>query len=162
MTVHVTDAPLSAYAPAVAQPHNVFTISATAMPKGTTPPAPQLRAERSGIVVAAPNPLAALLVRVPQKVDLVVDSQRGDVTVTDISGNARVKAARGNVTLMVPGYAQALTLQGNLKVTMGATDWPGRSPFPRSTATSRCGSARKRRLRCTCTPIAERCLPILA
>ena len=125
MTVHVTDAPLSAYAPAVSQPHNVFTISATAMPKGTTPPAPQLRAERSGIVVAAPNPLAALLVRVPQRVDLVVDSQRGDVTVTDISGNARVKAARGNVTLMVPGYAQASTLQGNLKVTMGATRLAG-------------------------------------
>jgi hypothetical protein len=129
MTVHVADAPLSAYAPAVGQPRNVFTISATAMPKGTQPPAPQLRAERSGIVVAAPNPLAALLVRVPQKVDLVIDSHRGDVTVTDISGNARVKAARGNVTLMVPGYAQASTLQGNLKVTMGATDWPGTLSF---------------------------------
>ena len=67
MTVHVGDAPLSAYAPAVSQPHNVFTISATAMPKGTTPPAPQLRTGRNGIVVTAPNPLAALLVRVPKE-----------------------------------------------------------------------------------------------
>jgi hypothetical protein len=129
MTVHVADAPFSAYAPELSQRHSVFTISATALPKGTPPPAPQLRSERSGVVVAAPNPLAALLVRVPQKVDLVVDSQRGDVTVTEISGNVRVKAARGNVTLMVPGYAQASTVRGNLKVTMGATDWPGTLSF---------------------------------
>lgn len=129
LTVHVADAPLAAYAPEVSQHHNVFTVSATALPRGTPPPAPQLHAEQNGVVVAAPNALAALLVRVPQKVELIVDSRKGDVSVTDIDGNARVTAERGNVTLMLPGYAQASTGQGNVKVTMGALDWPGTLEF---------------------------------
>lgn len=129
LTVRVGDAPLSAYAPEVSQHRNVFTIAATALPKGTPPPGPRLHGEQHGVVAMAPDPLGALLVRVPQNVDLVVDSQRGDVGVTDISGNARITARRGNVTLMLPGYAQAAVGQGNLKVTMGSTDWPGTLTF---------------------------------
>lgn len=134
MMVRVADATVNAYAPAVSQPRELFTISATALPKGPLPPAPVLRAREGpaasgGILVSAPHPLASLLVRVPDRVDLLVESSAGDVNVTDIKGNVDVVAQRGNVTLMLPGYAQAAVGRGNLKVTMGATQWPGTLRF---------------------------------
>jgi hypothetical protein len=129
LSVRVAGAQFSAFAPEARQRRDLFTVSATALQKGATPPAPLLRPAVHGLLVTAPVPLAALLVRVPDRVDLVVDSQRGDVSVTDISGNARIVAGNGNVTLMLPGYAQAVVGQGNLKVTMGASDWPGTLHF---------------------------------
>jgi hypothetical protein len=120
---------VNAYQPAAGQRRDLFTIAATALPKGTPPPAPRLRAAPLGLVVRAPGDFASLLVRVPDGVNLVVTSQRGDVNVTDITGNARIVAARGNVNVMLPGYARATVGEGNLSVTMGATYWPGTLRF---------------------------------
>jgi hypothetical protein len=128
MRVRVGDATVSAYAPAQGQPPNRFTVAATAA-AGTPPPAPLIRLIAGGIEVDAPHKLATLLVRSPQGVNLVVDSARGDVNVTDIPGNARVTARHGNVTIMLNGYAQASVGKGNLDVMMGATDWPGTLRF---------------------------------
>jgi hypothetical protein len=130
LTVRVAaGATLNAFAPEARQRRDLFTVAATALSKGAPPPPPLLRPAAGGLVVAAPNPLAALLIRVPDRVNLVVESRRGDVNVTDITGNARVVAGNGNVALMLPGYAQAAIGQGNLKVTMGAEDWPGTLRF---------------------------------
>lgn len=129
LAVQVTAATLNAYQPANGQPRNLFTVSATALPKGTTPPAPRLRPAPLGVAVAAPNALASLLVRVPDRVNFIADSQRGDVNVTDITGNVRVVAREGNVRLMLPGYAQVAVGRGNLSVTMGAAQWPGTLRF---------------------------------
>jgi hypothetical protein len=129
LAVQLTAATLNAYQPAQGQPRNLFTVSATALPKSTPPPAPQLRPAPVGVAVLAPNALQSLLVRVPDRVNLVVDSQRGDVNVTDIAGNARVVARQGNVTLMLPGYAQVAAGTGNITVTMGAVEWPGTLRF---------------------------------
>ena len=134
LTVHVGDASVNVYAPEAAQRHNLFTIAATALPKGTPPPAPALaaisgRGVPRGVVANAPYPLASLLVRVPEGVDLRLDSQNGDVNVTDISGNASIAARHGNVKLMLSGYAQAVVGRGNISVTMGSTRWPGTLRF---------------------------------
>lgn len=129
LAVRVADATVNAYQPKSGQRRSIFTIEATALPKATPPPAPRLRKAPLGVIVSAPAPLASLLVRVPDRVNLLVDSQSGDVNVTDIAGNARVIAQRGNVRLMLPGYAQAAVGQGNLSVTMGASQWPGTLRF---------------------------------
>jgi hypothetical protein len=129
LTVRVAGAQFSAFAPEARQRRDLFTVSATALPKGAVPPPPLLRPAAGGLLVTAPKPLAALLVRVPNRVNLVVDSQHGDVSVTDITGNARIVAGDGNVTLMLPGYAQAAVGKGNLLATMGASDWPGTLHF---------------------------------
>jgi hypothetical protein len=129
LTVRVAGAQFNAFAPEARQRRDLFTVAATALPKGGDPPPPRLRPAARGLLIIAPSPLAALLVRVPDRVDLVVDSQRGDVGVTDITGNARIVARNGNVTLMLPGYAQATVGRGNLLVTMGASDWPGTLHF---------------------------------
>lgn len=128
LAVRVAHATFNAYQPATGQRRDRFTVAATAVPK-STPAAPQLRAAPLGVIVDAPAQLASLLVRVPDGVDLVVESQQGDVNVTDITGNARVIARQGNVNLMLPGYAQAAVGQGNLAVTIGATSWPGTLHF---------------------------------
>jgi|SRR5580698_744051 hypothetical protein len=129
LVVRIGSATLNVYQPASGQRRDLFTISATAVAKSTPPPAPRLRVAPLGVTVDAPDALQSLLVRVPDGVNLVVESRRGDVNVTDINGNARIVAARGNVTLMLPGYAQAAVGQGNLFVTIGASDWPGTLHF---------------------------------
>jgi hypothetical protein len=129
LVVHVADATVNVYQPEVKQRRDLFTIAATALPKGPQAPAPQLRAIPRGILVSVPNALASLLIRVPDGTNLVLDSQRGDVNVTDIAGNAKIAARNGNVSVMLPGYAEATVGQGNLSVTMGATAWPGTLHF---------------------------------
>jgi hypothetical protein len=126
--VRIDSGTVNVYQPASGQRRDLFTIAATAQSKGTPPPAPRTRAVPLGLVVRA-GTLASLLVRVPDGVNLVVQSRNGNVNVTDIAGDARIVAQRGNVNLMVPGYAQAAVGDGNLKVMMGATTWPGTLHF---------------------------------
>ena len=125
MTVRVGHATLSAFHPAAGEPRNRFTVAATAIGKASPPPAPRMRLGSHGVTVAAEDPLADLLVRVPDGVSLVVDSRQGNVNVTDITGNAHIVAGNGDVQVMLPGYAEVKAGRGNVNVRMGATDWPG-------------------------------------
>ncbi len=129
ITVRIQRGTLNAYAPALGEPSDRFTISAYAASDAAPPPAPKIKPLKGGIEVDAPA-LRSLLVRVPQGVNLRVISGGGDVNVTDIDANADVEGTNGNVTLMLPGYAQAsLRGGGAISVTMGATDWPGTLRF---------------------------------
>jgi hypothetical protein len=130
LTVRVADATVSAFAPAGGQARNRFTLEATALPNAPPPPAPRLRAILGhSLTVQADRPLADLLVRVPDGVTLVIASRRGDVHVTNITGNANIVAAHGDVQALLPGYAQARAITGNVSVTMGSTGWPGTLRF---------------------------------
>jgi hypothetical protein len=128
MIVHVAQGTVNAFQPATGDPRNRFTVSATALAK-TTPAAPQMRPDKRGARVEAIAPLDSLLVRVPDGVDLDVDSASGDVHVTNIQGNARVHAAKGNVQIILPGYVEARVGTGRLSATMGAMQWPGTLHF---------------------------------
>jgi hypothetical protein len=129
LAVRIGSGVVNAYQPAQNQARDLFTIAATAAATGTPPPAPRLHPAPLGVVVRAPYAYQALLVRVPDGVNLAIDSQRGNVNVTDITGNVRVAARRGNVDVKVPGYAQASVGEGNISVMMGATQWPGTLHF---------------------------------
>jgi Putative adhesin len=129
LAVRIDSGTLNAYQPEAGQRRDLFTISGTALPKQTPPPAPRMRVAPLGLVVRATGSLSTLLVRVPDGVNLAVASRNGDVNVTDITGNARVFAQRGNVAIKLPGYAQAAVGTGNLSVMMGATAWPGTLHF---------------------------------
>ena len=128
MTVATADATVEVYRPASGEPANRFTVAATAG-KGSPPPPPVIRRAGNGIVITASNPLDRLLVRVPDGVNVVIAGGRGDISVTGITGNADVSASRGDVRIMVSGYAQAATGQGHLAVTIGASQWPGTLKF---------------------------------
>lgn len=125
MTVKVRQADVSVYKPQLGDPGDRFTVSATALGGGTPPPAPSSRPAGNGVVVLANTPLRSLLVRAPEKVNVVVDAAAGNVSVTDISGTPDVRTGSGNVSVMVSGYARAHADRGNVNVTMGALDWPG-------------------------------------
>jgi Putative adhesin len=128
LAVRTASGTVNAYQPAAGQPRDLFTIAATALPKSSPAP-PKLRPMPHGVLVSASQPLSSLLVRVPDGVTLDIDSSKGDINVTDIPGSARVVAERGNVNVMLPGYAQAATGEGNVSVTMGAATWPGTLRF---------------------------------
>ncbi len=125
ITVNIESGVVNAFKPMQGDPADRFTISATAQGDAAQPPAPSIRPNGNGIIVNATGTLAYLLVRVPQGVDLVVHSKNGNVNATDISGNVDVTAISGNVKIMISGYAQATTQNGNIDLTMGATSWPG-------------------------------------
>ena len=127
LTVQIAQGRLDAYQPAAGERGDLFTVSATALPK-TTPRAPRARALGKNVTISA-GALASLLVRVPAGVKLIVDSREGDVNVTDISGSATIAARHGNVTAMLPEYAEATVGEGTLAVTMGAAHWPGTLHF---------------------------------
>lgn len=129
MHVRAASATVSAYAPAAGEERTRFTVEATALTRSTPPPAPRLSAIGHGLMVQAGEPLAALLVRVPDGVDLVINAQHGDVHVTGIAGNADVTALDGDVQMLLPGYAQVRAGRGNVAVTMGSTGWPGTLHF---------------------------------
>lgn len=129
LRVIAADATVNAYAPEASQKRTLFTIAATALPKGTPPPAPPVRPVGGGIEVDAAAPLSSLLVRVPDRSNLFVRSQRGDISVTDIAGDADVATRAGSVTIMLNGYAQASAGVGTVTVTMGAVFWPGTLRF---------------------------------
>jgi hypothetical protein len=126
MTVRVGNAPVNAYQPAVGEPRNRFTVSAAAL-RGTTPPVPSIRPAHGGILVLAPGRLASLLLRVPDGVNLAIDSRQGVVNVTDVAGPVSVTLGQGDVNVFLPrSYAQARVLgQGSVQIAMGATQWPG-------------------------------------
>jgi len=130
MTVRIANGVLNAYAPAEGDPSDRFTVVASALPTASPLPAPpQIRPSGKGVTIDASGTLANLLVRVPEGVNLVVESKRGNVNVTSISGNVVVHAGTGDVNVMITGYAQASTQNGDVDVTMGATHWPGTLHF---------------------------------
>ena len=128
LTVAVSNANVNVYKPAVGQPSDEFTVSAMALPN-TNPPAPVVARAGNGVVVRATEPLYGVLVRLPDRVNLVVQSAKGNINVTDVSGAIDVRAGDGNVRIMVPGAAQAQTSSGNIDVTIGATQWKGTLKF---------------------------------
>ncbi len=128
ITVVVSSANLNVYKPEAGQSSDQFTVSATAL-EGTNPGAPVIARAGNGVVVRASDPLYGLLVRLPDRVNLVVQSAKGNVNVTDVSGAIDVRAAKGNVRIMVPGIAQAQTGAGNIDATIGATQWNGTLKF---------------------------------
>jgi hypothetical protein len=123
------DTQVNVYKPAAGEPPDRFTVAATALANHAIPSPPAARRAGNGIVVQAPSALASLLVRAPDRVNIVVNDTGGSVNVTDISGNADIHTTNGDINVMVPGYAQAATMKGSLAVTVGATQWPGTLHF---------------------------------
>jgi hypothetical protein len=132
MTVRVAGGTVNAFQPATSEPRDRFTVAAVALAK-TTPAGPKMRPDKRGVRVDVAEPLDSLLLRVPDGVDLDLDSAAGDVHVTNIQGNARVHAAKGNVQIILPGYAEARVGAGRLSATMGAMQWPGTLHFSTET-----------------------------
>lgn len=136
LTVRSAHAAINVYKPAIGEPPDRFTVTTLVKGQSVNVASPIIRRAGSGLLVIVPDPGIedyGLLVRVPERVNLVIDSKDGNVNVTDISGNVEVRAGTGNVKIMVSTHAQASVVTGNLDVTMGATSWPGTLKFSAKT-----------------------------
>jgi len=122
---------INVYKPEIGKPRNEFIIQATGSKGGAALVPPRMRSREKTLFVSSGADVNALLVRVPSSVALDASSSAGDVNVTDITGPVVAHADRGEVKVMVPGYAQASTgpASGNVTVYMGSTNWPGTLHF---------------------------------
>lgn len=128
MTVVVSNANVNVYKPAAGQPSDQFTVAATEL-ENTNPAPPTIARAGNGVVIRETDPLYGMLVRLPDRVNLVVQATKGNINVTDVTGAIDVRTGQGNVRIMVPGVAQAQTTTGNIDATIGATQWKGTLKF---------------------------------
>jgi len=130
--VNSARAAINIYKPAVGEPPNRYTVATLAKENSASIPSPKISRSGRGISVTIPDPGIdnyGVLVRVPDRVNVVVYNKTGNVNVTDITGNVDVNVGTGNVKILVSGYAQASADTGNVDVTMGAMSWPGTLKF---------------------------------
>ena len=140
MTITTVNGAVSAYAPAVGQPKNRYTIAGF----GTAgSPDALVRRKRGDLTLCQTSALVAgaclridpgvaplrLLVRVPDRVTLDVRTLHGAINVSDVTGNVNASSAAGNIKIMIEGYANARAGDGNVSVTFGSTTWPGTLHF---------------------------------
>lgn len=67
-----------------------------------------------------------LKVLIPPTTRLVAHGIEGNISVPDHEGAVTAQTIEGNVSVATSGYAQARTVDGNLTVRMGQTDWTGK------------------------------------
>ena len=59
-------------------------------------------------------------VRVPRGVTLDVETVNGDVEALDLDGDARVESVNGDVEVLTSGFAEARTVNGSVRASVGA------------------------------------------
>lgn len=140
MTVTTVNGAVSAYAPAVGQPKDLYTIAAFGIAGS---PRELVLKKRGDLTLCQTSALLAgaclqidpgvaplrFLVRVPDGVQLDVRTLQGAINVSDVTGNVNAYSADGNVKIMIEGYANASAGDGNVSVTFGSTSWPGTLHF---------------------------------
>ncbi|MGZ3499360.1 MAG: hypothetical protein ACXVAM_19415 [Vulcanimicrobiaceae bacterium] len=132
ITVRTARGDIDAYAPAQGQPKDEYTVQAFA---DGPQDKPIVRHVPNGLLVETPGTIGRVryLVRGPDGVTLNLQTRDGSINVADVSGVVNADAGKGDVKLLVPGYANAHADKGNVTVFFGATDWPGTLHFSAGT-----------------------------
>lgn len=68
-------------------------------------------------------------VRLPDGVNLGAHSVNGDVTVRDVSGEVHASTVNGDVDVSTRGVAEAKTVNGSIRASLGRADWNGTMSF---------------------------------
>ncbi len=64
-------------------------------------------------------------VRVPRGVHFVGKTVQGDVTADSLGGNVEAHSVNGDVDVSTTGYAEASSVNGTIRASMGRADWTG-------------------------------------
>lgn len=139
IVVRNRDGEIDAYAPKIGQPKDTYTIEAF----GAKGSAPTLLRRTGGTIVVRPaetldgsargRAVVRYLVRAPAGVTLHLSTERGRINVANAKGTVDARTRRGDIKIMVSGYANARADAGNVSVTFGSTDWPGTLHFSTDT-----------------------------
>jgi len=68
-------------------------------------------------------------VRLPNGVNLGAHTVNGDVTVRDVTGEVRATTVNGDVDVSTRGVAEANTVNGSIRASLGRADWTGMMSF---------------------------------
>ncbi|MBI2402976.1 MAG: DUF4097 family beta strand repeat protein [Gemmatimonadetes bacterium] len=68
-------------------------------------------------------------VRVPRGVHFTGKTVQGDVTADSLGGNVEAHSVNGDVEVSTTGYAEASSVNGTIRATMGRADWTGSLKF---------------------------------
>jgi hypothetical protein len=68
-------------------------------------------------------------VHVPAGVDFIGRTVNGDIDVESLSGDAEAFTVNGDVEISTTGLAQAVTVNGSIRASLGSSDWTGRLEF---------------------------------
>ncbi len=68
-------------------------------------------------------------VHVPDGVNFVGKTVSGDVTAESLGGNVEARSVNGDVEVSTSGHAEASTVNGSIRASMGRADWTGRLDF---------------------------------
>ncbi|HEY8312991.1 MAG TPA: hypothetical protein VIG51_02350 [Candidatus Baltobacteraceae bacterium] len=128
ITVRDVRGDLNAYAPTRGQAQDEYTIQAFAQ---NPHDAPAVRARGKTLLVETPGQAGDIryLVRGPAGVTLNLQTANGSINVADPSGVVNATVGKGDIKVLVPGYANAYARDGNVTVFFGSTDWPGTLHF---------------------------------
>ncbi|MDQ2871913.1 MAG: DUF4097 domain-containing protein [Candidatus Eremiobacteraeota bacterium] len=136
---------IDAYAPVHGKPQNQYTVEAFATQRNATRTAvsaigknlavcsfaidAQPPDSTNGTCTPGDPGVIRYLVRGPKDVTLRLSTQNGSINVADVSGVVDAHVGKGDIKVLVPGYAQAYAKDGNVTVFFGSTDWPGTLHF---------------------------------
>ena len=70
-----------------------------------------------------------LTVRVPAGVNLVARTVNGSIDTGPLGGDVRAYTVNGGIEIAASGYAQAKTVNGSIRASMGRADWSGDLEF---------------------------------
>jgi Putative adhesin len=62
-------------------------------------------------------------VRVPAGIEFIGRTVNGEITANSLSGNVRSKTVNGGINISTAGYAQAKTVNGDIKAKLGNANW---------------------------------------
>jgi Flp pilus assembly protein TadG len=68
-------------------------------------------------------------VRVPQRVSFVGKTINGSITATSLTGNVNTQTINGSIKISTSGYAEAKTINGDINVRLGDSNWPSALNF---------------------------------
>jgi len=71
----------------------------------------------------------AFKVRVPAKVGLISRTVNGELTALDLAGNVESHTVNGNINISTSGYAQAKTVNGDIRARLKDASWSGSLEF---------------------------------
>lgn len=137
---------IDAYAPAVGQAPDEYTVTQTTPARNVRTDIRVDRRSRTLTVCPAPanarvssvgpgdcpqteGELINYIVRVPRGVRAYLSTISGSVHVTDVSGPVDAHVRNGDIKLQIPSYGNASTGNGNVVVMFGDANWPGTLHF---------------------------------
>ena len=130
-----------AYAPAIGEPADKYTVTQASASKGaqtavkidrlqlTVCPKPTGVHHLAEVCSAGLAPSVDYTVRIPKQARASLFTNNGAIHATDVAGPVDARVHTGDIKIQIPSYADAAAQDGNITVMFGDAQWPGTLHF---------------------------------